>query len=63
MQKNITVSKQKAIKNFPFQVYRVHNEFIMALTMIKKPPPWQILKPEILGAVLKTLLLKPRTKF
>jgi len=27
---------QKAIKNFPFHVYRVHSEFIMALAMIKR---------------------------
>jgi len=36
MKKYYGVQTEKAIKNFPFQVYRVHNEFIMALAIIKK---------------------------
>jgi len=36
MKKYYGAQTEKAIKNFPFQVYRVHSEFIMALAIIKK---------------------------
>ncbi len=36
MKKYYGEQTQKAIRNFPFHVYRVHSEFIMALAMIKR---------------------------
>ncbi len=49
---------EKAIKNFPFQVYRVHNEFIMALTMIKKAASLANFEAGNFGRSIKDAIVK-----